>query len=892
MNTKKWVIPFHEGNAKMKALLGGKGAGVAEMTRAGVPVPPGFTITTETCRAYFRGHGELPVGLWDQVVTGIKALETQTGRVFGGVEKNVYPLLVSVRSGAQVSMPGMMDTVLNLGLNPDTLVALAEVTHNPRFAHDAYRRFIQLYSKIVLELDSALFEHALEAVKGTRSDAQLTVEELQGLIDTYLTIVLRETGMPFPTDPYVQLKAAIRAVFRSWNGKRAIDYRRHHKISDDLGTAVNVQAMVFGNFDDNSATGVAFTRNPNTGVRELFGEYLVNAQGEDVVAGIRTPQPIAQMAAEMPTVYAQLLEIATQLELHYGDMQDIEFTVERGHLWLLQTRNGKRTGQAAFKIAVDLVHEGIIDKGTAIQQITPDMLDSLLHPVLDPEAVKGIIPFAKGLAASPGAVRGRATFDPARAEIMAEAGDPVILIRTETSPEDLHGMIAAKALLTARGGLTSHAAVVARSMGKACVVGAEGLHIDYAAQTATSHEVTIHEGDWLTLDGKLGQVYTGKLRTIEAGTTPDFQTVMQWVDEVRQIRVLANADTPIDAHTARKFGAEGIGLCRTEHMFFEEARIRAMRQMILAETTEARESALALLEPIQQDDFAGIFREMDGFPVIIRTLDPPLHEFLPTEDTALDELCLDLNVSPQALRTRVEELHESNPMLGFRGCRLGLLFPEITRMQARAIFRAAAEVQAEGVMVFPKVMIPLVATPGELAQQKAIVIAVADEVQRETGQQLTYQVGTMIELPRAALMADEIAEEAEFFSFGTNDLTQTTLGLSRDDSGRFLPEYVARKFYKEDPFKTIDQAGVGQLVRMGFEKGRAARHDLEVGICGEHGGDPESIKFFYGVGLDYVSCSPYRVPLARLVAAQVSLQHPRYTLTADVETELVVGAAD
>lgn len=868
--TKKWVYLFREGNASMRDLLGGKGAGVAEMTRTGVPVPPGFTITTEACNAYYENGQQFPEGMWEQVLEGLKDIESQTGKRFGDPSN---PLLVSVRSGAKFSMPGMMDTVLNLGLNQQTREGLARLTNNPRFAADAYRRFVQLFGKIVLGVDGDRFEHEMDEAKGhgQRQDTDLTTEELLALAEKFKAIIKEDVGVDFPEDPFDQLCAAIAAVFRSWNGRRAVDYRRVNKIPDNLGTAVNVQAMVFGNMGNDSATGVAFTRNPSTGEPEIFGEYLVNAQGEDVVAGIRTPQPISKLAQEMPEVYEQFHQIAKQLERHYKDMQDVEFTIERGKLWMLQTRTGKRTGAAAVKIAVDMVNEGLIDRATAVQRVDPHALDQLLHPMIDPAARKDAHPLTVGLPASPGAASGKAVFDPDEAEELAKTGEKVILVRVETAPEDFHGMVAAQAILTARGGMTSHAAVVARGMGKPCVAGAGDLRISYADQLMTVNGTTIRKGDWITLDGGSGEVFAGKMPTVEPELSGDFATLMSWADEFRELGVRANADIPRDARVARQFGAEGIGLCRTEHMFFEGDRIDAMREMILADTVEERRAALAKIEPLQQGDFEGLFREMAGLPVTIRTLDPPLHEFLPHDDDEIEALASKLGVDPRKVKARVESLREANPMLGFRGCRLGILYPEITEMQARAIFKAAVKVKAEGIDVHPEVMIPLVGHVSELKLQEEIVRRVAAEVFAEAGIEVPYLVGTMIELPRAALVADEIAQVAEFFSFGTNDLTQTTLGLSRDDSGRFLPIYVEKKLIPDDPFQTIDQRGVGQLVQIGTERGRSTRPDLKVGVCGEHGGDPASVEFFHRVGLNYVSCSPYRVPIARLAAAQAAL---------------------
>ncbi len=871
MSDKKWVYLFREGDNTMRDLLGGKGAGVAEMTNAGVPVPPGFTITTEACNAYYD-HGEkFPPNMWEQALEALKDIEAQTGRSFGD-PKN--PLLVSVRSGAKFSMPGMMDTVLNLGLNKQTLEGIAEQTDNPRFAQDAYRRFIQLFGKIVLGVDGEKFEHVMDEVKGdTRQDTDLSAEELAEVAEKFKAIIKKEKGVDFPEDPQDQLYKAIAAVFGSWNGRRARDYRRVNKISDSLGTAVNVQAMVFGNMGNDCATGVAFTRNPSTGESKMFGEYLVNAQGEDVVAGIRTPQPITQLATSMPDVYNEFVEIANRLEAHYKDVQDMEFTIERGKLWMLQTRNGKRTGPAAVRIAVEMVREGVIDKKMAVMRVEPAQLDQLLHPMIDPAEKAKTKALTKGLPASPGAATGKAVFNPDEAEELANQGEKVILIRVETAPEDFHGMVAAQAILTARGGMTSHAAVVARGMGKPCVAGAGDLKVDYANKRVVIGDTTIGLGEWVTLDGSTGEVFKNALTTIKPELTGDFGEFMEWVDEFRTMSVRTNADTPNDAKVAREFGAEGIGLCRTEHMFFEGDRIDAVREMILSDTLEDRRKALAKIEPLQQGDFEGIFRAMDGLPVTIRTLDPPLHEFLPHNEDDMKALAGKLGVPFEKVKGRIEALHEFNPMLGFRGCRLGIMYPEITEMQARAIFKATVAVKKDGVNVHPEVMIPLVATKQELDLQTAIVRKAAQQVIEETGVQFEYMVGTMIELPRAALTANEIANTAEFFSFGTNDLTQTCMGLSRDDSGRFLPSYVEQKIMPDDPFQSLDQTGVGQLVQMGVERGRSTRPDMKVGICGEHGGDPASVEFFYKAGLNYVSCSPYRVPIARLAASRASIEH-------------------
>ncbi len=896
-----------EGTGKMKDLLGGKGSGLAEMTNAGMPVPPGFTITTEACNAYYTSGERFPEGMWEQALEALAKVEAVTGKKFGGSDN---PLLVSVRSGAKFSMPGMMDTVLNLGLNDETRVALARMTNNERFSWDAYRRFIQLFGKIVLNIDSEKFEHVFDGYKkqlGVKGDTDVDAETLAKVVADYKAIVKKETGTPFPTDPLEQVKYAIRAVFASWNGRRAKDYRRINKIDDKLGTAVNVQTMVFGNMGEDSGTGVAFTRDVSTGEKVLYGEYLQNAQGEDVVAGIRTPKKIAQLHEEMPEMYNQFVELANRLERHYKDVQDMEFTIERGKLYMLQTRNAKRTGAAAVRVAVEMVEEGVIDKATAIQRVEPAQLDQLLHPMIDPKANLNVI--ATGLPASPGAASGTAVFDPDEAEELAKEGKKVILVRTETSPEDFHGMVAAQAILTSRGGMTSHAAVVARGMGKCCVAGCDQVVVDYANQQFTVGDIIVKKGEPLTLDGSTGRVILGEVPLIKPEVSGHFKTLMEWVNEYRKLGVRANADTPHDSEVARGFGAEGIGLCRTEHMFFEGDRIDSVRQMILsssdfkslesqlataradaeksgskdakkrvkdlekkiAKPEQLYKGALADLLELQREDFVGIFRAMNGFPVTIRTLDPPLHEFVPHDDKTLKELAAKIKMPFKEAKAKVASLHEFNPMLGHRGCRLGIIYPEITEMQARAIFEAAVKVKAEGVVVKPEIMIPLVGNVIELKLQTDVVRRVADEVFAATGQSVEYLVGTMIEVPRAALTANQIAETAEFFSFGTNDLTQMTMGLSRDDSGKFLPAYVEKKIYGDDPFQVLDQTGVGQLVEIGIQKGRSTKADLKVGICGEHGGDPESVIFCHKVGMNYVSCSPYRVPIALLAAAHAAL---------------------
>mgnify|MGYP001236463936 CR=1 FL=1 len=863
--TSKFVYLFREGDASMRDLLGGKGAGLAEMTRAGAPVPPGFTITTEACNAY-SSTGELPAGLWDQVLAGVADIEQQTGRTFGEARE---PLLLSVRSGAKFSMPGMMDTVLNLGLNATTLSGMAALTGDDRFAADAYRRFTQLYGKIVLGVPGERFEALLDALKanGSRLDTDLSADELRSLAGQFRDVIRQQAGVEFPEDPHEQLRNAITAVFRTGNGRREVDCRRLNKIPDTLGAAVNDQAMVFGNLGPTSATGVAFSRNPATGEAKLYGEYLVNAQGEDVVAGVRTPRPLADLQAEMPEVYGQFATIANQLERHYTDMQDMEFTVERGRLYMLQTRTGKRTGAAAVKIAVDLANEGIIDRATAVKRVEPAALDQLFHPAIDPVARAQAHVLTRGLPASPGAATGQVVLDPDAAESMARAGTPVILVRTETAPEDFHGMVAAQAVLTARGGMTSHAAVVARGMGKPCVAGAGDIRVDLEAGMFSVNGSRIPAGAYITVDGTTGEVFEGRIETTEPDPGPDVTTLMSWADEYRTVGVRTNADTPTDAAVARRFGAEGIGLCRTEHMFFEGTRIDAVREMIVADTVEERRHALNKIEEYQTADFAAIFRAMDGLPVTIRTLDPPLHEFLPHLDEEVVALAEQMGVPAEKLRAKVELLREANPMLGFRGCRLGIIYPEITEMQARAIFTAATQCRAEGVSVHPEVMIPLVNTPEELRRQAVIVRAAATAAGFEG-----YTVGTMIEVPRAALVANKIAEIAEFFSFGTNDLTQTAMGISRDDAAHFIPAYIEQKILADDPFQTLDQEGVGELIKIATERGRATRPGMKMGICGEHGGDPASIDFCVRVGLSYVSCSPYRVPVARLAAAQAALE--------------------
>ncbi|MFC3096472.1 pyruvate, phosphate dikinase [Alteraurantiacibacter palmitatis] len=872
--------------AKDKTIVGGKGANLAEMAGIGLPVPPGFTITTEECVSYLQQGADFSAALRAEVAEALTHIERAVGKKFGDADPSgAGPLLVSVRSGARVSMPGMMDTVLNLGLNDATVQGLAATSGDERFAWDSYRRFIQMYSDVVLGLDHGLFEEALEIAKedhGYLSDTEMLAEDWQELVAEYKRLAEGELGHPFPQDVTEQLWGAIRAVFDSWDSDRAKVYRRLNDIPGDWGTAVNVQAMVFGNMGDTSATGVAFTRDPATGERSYYGEWLVNAQGEDVVAGIRTPQYLtrdARLAAKaelpsmeeaMPEAYAELAAVFDLLERHYRDMQDIEFTVERGKLWMLQTRSGKRTAKAALRMAVDMVGEGLIDEVTAIRRVDPMALDQLLHPMLDPDAPRDVLTTA--LPASPGAASGKIVLDSDLAEKWANNGDKVILVRVETSPEDIHGMHAAQGILTARGGMTSHAAVVARGMGRPCVSGAAAVSIDMGARSLKIGDRALKEGDLITLDGSTGQVMAGLVPMIEPELAGDFGTLMQWADKHRRMKVRTNAETPEDCRMALAFGAEGIGLCRTEHMFFDAGRIMAVREMILADDEAGRRRALAKLLPEQRADFVEIFTAMAGLPCTIRLLDPPLHEFLPQRDEEFAELAADVGVSVEHLKRRAEELHEFNPMLGHRGCRLGITFPEIYEMQARAIFEAACAVSSKGGdPVVPEVMIPLVATRKELEILRSLVDRVAAEVFAEQGRTLEYLVGTMIELPRAALMAGEIAEEARFFSFGTNDLTQTTLGVSRDDAGRFLAPYVEQGIYPRDPFVTLDVDGVGQLVRLAAERGRATRPDIKLGICGEHGGDPASIRFCEEVGLDYVSASPYRVPIARLAAAQAAL---------------------
>ncbi|HTP66873.1 MAG TPA: pyruvate, phosphate dikinase [Geobacteraceae bacterium] len=883
--TQKYVYFFGngqaEGRAEMKNLLGGKGANLAEMTNIGLPVPPGFTITTEVCTEFYKNNQTYPESLAAAVTENLKKVEALMDRRFGDSHN---PLLVSVRSGARASMPGMMDTILNLGLNDTTVQGIIGQSGDERFAYDAYRRFVQMYSDVVMGMEKDILEHLLEQKKeqrGVHLDTDLTAADWKELVGAFKLKIREQLGKEFPEDPYEQLWGAIGAVFGSWMNQRAITYRKLNNIPADWGTAVNVQSMVFGNMGNDCATGVAFTRDPSTGENYFFGEFLVNAQGEDVVAGIRTPQPINRvkdkdgklpsMEEVLPDCYRQLVDIRGILEKHYKDMQDIEFTIEKGKLFMLQTRNGKRTAPAAIKIAVEMEKEGLINEKEAVLRVLPSQLDQLLHPSLDPTADKQVI--AKGLPASPGAVSGQVVFSADEAEAEAKLGKKVILVRIETSPEDIHGMHASQGILTARGGMTSNAAVVARGMGKCCVAGCGDIKVDYAGESFVARNgVVVKKGDTITLDGSCGEVMLGAVPTVAPALTGDFAQLMTWVDTCRKLKVRANADTPHDSRVAREFGAEGIGLCRTEHMFFDAERIAAVREMILSEDLEGREKALAKILPMQKGDFIGIFREMKGLPVTIRLLDPPLHEFLPQEEKDIEELSKTMKVPVATLKHKVEFLHEFNPMLGHRGCRLGITFPEIYDMQVRAIMEAACElVKNEGFAIVPEIMIPLIATAKELQVLKQNAVAVCNEVISRYGVKLEYLIGTMIELPRAALTADEIAGEAEFFSFGTNDLTQTTFGLSRDDAGKFLPFYVDHGILAEDPFVSLDQNGVGLLVKMAAEKGRATRREIKLGICGEHGGDPSSVIFCHKVGLDYVSCSPFRVPIARLAAAHAAL---------------------
>jgi len=878
--SKKYVFLFDEGGGRSKELLGGKGANLAEMTRIGLPVPPGFTISTEACNEYYRNGNQLPAGLLDEVQAALKMIEEKTGKRFGDKQN---PLLVSVRSGAAISMPGMMDTILNLGLNDNTVEGLASLTGNNRFARDCYRRFIQMFSNVVLDAEHGMFDSVMERYKkrlNLQFDYEIPEDKLLDIIKEYKEIVTRATNREFPQDVQQQLEMAITAVFQSWNTPRAKVYRKANKISDDLGTAVNIQSMAFGNMGEDSGTGVAFTRNPSTGEHQLYGEFLVNAQGEDVVAGIRTPSPISKLEEELPDIYDQFVQTCKTLEQHYRDMQDVEFTVEKGKLYMLQTRTGKRTARAAVKVAYDMVQEGLISKEEALLRVDPEQLDQLLHSQIDPQAKLEVI--ARGLPASPGAASGKVVFDADEAEKAGNDGEKVLLVRNETTPDDIHGIIKAQGVLTARGGMTSHAAVVARGMGKPCVCGCEALRINAEAGELTVNGTLIKKGDILSIDGSTGNVVLGEVPMIDPTFSVEFETLLTWANEVKRLSVRANADTPGDARRAREFGAEGIGLCRTEHMFMAQERLPIVQEMIMADTVADREKALAKLLPFQREDFYGILKVMESLPVTIRLLDPPLHEFLPDDKELMLEIAelrfrggnARLIEEKEFLLKKVTSLHEFNPMLGHRGTRLGVTFPEIYRMQARAIFEATVQLKKEGVNVLPEVEIPLVMDINELAAMKQEVISVYQEVVKETGTSFEFKVGTMIELPRACVVADEIASEAEFFSFGTNDLTQTTLGFSRDDAeGKFIPIYIEKKIIKDNPFAVLDRKGVGSLMRMAVEKGRQIKPELLIGICGEHGGEPSSIEFCHLLNLEYVSCSPYRIPIARLAAAQAALKN-------------------
>jgi pyruvate,orthophosphate dikinase len=876
MENKKYVYLFSEGNANMRNLLGGKGANLAEMTIIGLPVPQGFTITTEACIRYYDDGGKIADDIVSQIEEHLKKLEEMTGKKFGDTAN---PLLVSVRSGARISMPGMMDTILNLGLNDKTVTGLANLTNNERFAYDSYRRFIQMFGDVVMEIEKNKFEEILDAVKkenGAKYDTDLSADNFKDVVKRYKELYKKEMGSDFPQDPKVQLIEAVKAVFRSWNNPRAIVYRRLNEISSSWGTAVNVQQMVFGNMGNTSGTGVAFTRNPATGEKAIFGEYLVNAQGEDVVAGIRTPQPIAKMGQDLPDAYKEFVRIANLLENHYKDMQDMEFTVEQGKLYFLQTRNGKRTAQAALKVAVDMVSEGLISKEEAIMKVEPKQLDQLLHPTFDTAELKAAKPIATGLPASPGAANGRIYFTADDAKAHGKAGEKVVLVRAETSPEDIEGMAASEGILTVRGGMTSHAAVVARGMGKCCVAGCGEIVVDEENKTMTVKGRKFNEGDYISIDGSTGYVYDHELKTVKPEITGYFATFMGWVDSIRKLKVRANADIPRDAKAAVEFGAEGIGLCRTEHMFFAEDRIPAVREMIVAKTEKQRRKALDKILPMQREDFIGLYEAMGEKDVTIRFLDPPLHEFLPQNDEDIKALSKEMGITFEELKNTVASLHEFNPMMGHRGCRLSVTYPEIAEMQTRAVIEAALYVKKnKGLNVTPEIMIPLVGEVKELKYVKDIVTKTADSIIKQSGVDMKYLVGTMIEIPRAALTADEIAKEAQFFSFGTNDLTQMTFGFSRDDAGKFLNSYYEKKIFEFDPFARLDQVGVGRLMKMAVELGKKTRPDIKLGICGEHGGDPSSIEFCHNIGLDYVSCSPYRVPIARLAAAQAQVKNPR-----------------
>ena len=869
----KMVYLFEEGNADMRNLLGGKGANLAEMTNLGLPIPQGFTVTTEACTDYYNNGRTISEDIQQQIFTALADLEKKQGKKFGDTEN---PLLVSVRSGARASMPGMMDTILNLGLNDVAVEGFAKKTGNPRFAYDSYRRFIQMFSDVVMEVPKSLFERVLDEIKAAKQvkfDMELTAEDLQEVIVRFKAIYKDKMGEDFPQDPKVQLMEAVKAVFRSWDNERAIVYRRMNDIPGDWGTAVNVQAMVFGNMGETSGTGVAFTRNPSTGAKGIYGEYLINAQGEDVVAGIRTPQPITKLEQDLPECYKQFMEIAMKLEAHYRDMQDMEFTIENGKLFFLQTRNGKRTAQAALQIACDLVDEGMITPQEAVTRIEAKSLDQLLHPTFDPEALKAGEVIGQALPASPGAAAGKVYFTAEEAKQAHEQGERVVLVRLETSPEDIEGMHASEGILTVRGGMTSHAAVVARGMGTCCVSGCGDIAINEDDKVFELGGHTFHEGDYISLDGSTGKIYKGDIKTMEASVSGNFGRIMDWADQYRKLQVRTNADTPQDAANAVKFGAEGIGLCRTEHMFFDPDRIPKIRQMILARTLEQREKALNALIPFQKGDFKALYEVMEGRPVTIRFLDPPLHEFVPTEQGDIDDLAVQMLMTAEEVQEICDSLHEFNPMMGHRGCRLAVTYPEIAKMQTRAVMEAAIEVKAEkGYDIVPEIMIPLVGEKKELKFVKDVVVEVAEQVKKEKNSDIQYHIGTMIEIPRAALLADEIAEEAEFFSFGTNDLTQMTLGFSRDDTGKIIKEYRDKGIFEDDPFQSIDQTGVGKLVKMAVELGKQTRPNIKLGICGEHGGDPKSIEFCNAVGLQYVSCSPFRVPIARLAAAQAAIK--------------------
>ena len=873
---KKYVYLFSEGNASMKNLLGGKGANLAEMTTLGIPVPTGFTVTTEACNKYYEDGKTISSEVMEQIYASIKELEKVAGKEFGSEED---PLLVSVRSGARVSMPGMMDTILNLGLNDSAVEVVANKTNNPRFAYDSYRRFIQMFSDVVMGIEKSLFEDKLDAMKearGVKLDTDLNADDLKELVAQFKELYKKEKGEEFPQDPKVQLIESITAVFRSWDNPRAIVYRRLNDIPGDWGTAVNVQQMVFGNKGETSGTGVIFSRNPATGENKIYGEYLMNAQGEDVVAGIRTPQPISQLEEQDPVIYKQLTDIIATLEAHYKDMQDMEITIEEGKLYFLQTRNGKRTAQAALKIAVDLVEDGTLTKEEAILKVEPKQLDTLLHPAFDVEELKKANVVAKGLPASPGAACGKIAFTADESKERAEKGEKVVLVRLETSPEDIEGMIAAEGILTVRGGMTSHAAVVARGMGTCCVAGCGEIKVDEKAKTVTIEDKTYGVDDYISIDGSTGNIYAEAVKTVSPEITGHFATFMGWADEIRKLKVRTNADTPRDTIQAVEFGAEGIGLCRTEHMFFAEDRIMAVREMIVAKNEEQRRKALDKILPMQRQDFTEIYEALEGMPATIRFLDPPLHEFVPHSDEEIAELAKEMGLTFEELKATVEDLHEFNPMMGHRGCRLAVSYPEIAEMQTRAVIEAALDVKAKkGYDIVPEIMIPLVGEIKELKYVKDVVVKTAEAVMEERGTKIEYHVGTMIEIPRAALTADEIAKEADFFSFGTNDLTQMTFGFSRDDAAKFLGSYYDKKIYEQDPFAKLDQTGVGQLVKIAAEKGRATRPDIKLGICGEHGGDPSSVEFCHNVGLNYVSCSPFRVPLARLAAAQAQVKNPR-----------------